>query len=202
MKEALPQNRVQEGTSSATIIEQRLVYDRWSRISEVVVRQPNGAHEKRVIEDHGCAAAVLLYDPERRTALLVRQPRAPVMLEEEAELLEAVAGRMEDKAGGATARAEALEEAGVRVREIEHVATLWTMPAVSTERLALFLAPYSQADQVAEGGGAQGENECITVHEVGLSELRNMMLRNQLSDGKTFTLVQALMLRRPELFEC
>jgi nudix-type nucleoside diphosphatase (YffH/AdpP family) len=184
----------------AQIIGQTLVYERWSRISDVVLQMPNGAREARVVEDHGCAAAVLLYDPARRMALLLRQPRAPVMLAHAADLLEVVAGRIEGHSSAATARTEALEEAGVRIRELEHVATLWTMPAVSTERLALYLAAYCPADRITAGGGAADENECITLEEIALCELRAMMVRQELTDGKTFTLVQALLLRRPELF--
>jgi len=183
------------------IIERRLVYDRWSRFSEVKVRMPNGAVETRIVEDHGCAAAVLLYDPDRRVALLVRQPRAPVMAMEEEPVLEVVAGRLDAKSAEETARAEAWEEAGVRVGTLDHVATLWSMPAVSTERIHLFLAAYAQADHVGEGGGADDENEGITVEEVSLSRLRAMAASGELSDAKTFTLAQALMLRRPDLFD-
>lgn len=183
------------------IIERRIVYDRWSRISEVKLRMPNGGVETRVVEDHGCAAAVLLYDPERRVALLVRQPRAPVIDMGEAPVLEVVAGRQDAKSGEDTARAEAWEEAGVRVGALEHVATLWSMPAVSTERIHLYLAAYTKADQVGEGGGADDENEGITVEEISLAQLRDMAASGDLSDAKTFTLAQALMLRRPDLFD-
>jgi nudix-type nucleoside diphosphatase (YffH/AdpP family) len=184
----------------AEIIERKVVYDRWSRITDVLLRMPNGAIERRVVEDHGRAAAVLLYDPERKVALLVRQPRAPVIEMVGEALLEVVAGRLDGKSGAATARAEAAEEAGVRIAALEHVASLWTMPAVSTERLELYLAAFTQADRVAEGGGAADENECIVVEEVPLARLRDMMANGELRDGKTFTLVQALMLRRPDLF--
>jgi nudix-type nucleoside diphosphatase (YffH/AdpP family) len=184
----------------AQIIERRLVYDRWSRISEVVLRMPNGAFEKRVVEDHGSAAAVLLYDAGRRVALLLRQPRAPVIAAQAADLLEVVAGRLDGKTGEATVRAEALEEVGVRVEAAEHVATLWTMPAVSTERLGLYLAAYCEEDRIAPGGGAEDENECITAEEVPLGRLWEMAEEGTLTDAKTFTLVQALRLRHPRLF--
>jgi nudix-type nucleoside diphosphatase (YffH/AdpP family) len=184
----------------ATILSQREVYNRWSVVTEVELRVPNGAIEIRVIEDHGPAAAVLLYDPERRVALLVEQPRAPVILLGDAPLLEAVAGRVEKGDSAQTARAEAMEEAGVRIGALHKVATVWAMPSVSTERMDLFLASYSQADRIGPGGGAETENECITLHEIALADLWEMVRAGGLHDGKTLTLVQALRLERPDLF--
>jgi nudix-type nucleoside diphosphatase (YffH/AdpP family) len=144
---------------------------------------------------------VFLYDPERRTALLVRQPRAPcIEVQEDGNLLEAVAGSLDGKSPEATARAEALEEAGVELSAIEHVATIWTMPAVSTERMYLFIAPYTPASRVTRGGGAVDENECIVVEEVPLAQLRLMADAGELTDGKTYTLLQALRLKEPALF--
>lgn len=184
----------------AEIIERRTVHDRWSRISDVRLRMPNGAVESRIVEDHGDAAAVLLYDAERRVAMMLRQPRAPVLEKAALPLLEVVAGRVEGTDPEATARAEAWEEAGITVGALEHVATLWPMPAVSTERLHLYLAAYTAADRTGPGGGADDENECITLEEVPLPRLRDLAAAGGLDDGKTFTLLQALVLRRPDLF--
>lgn len=189
-----------DGPMNAKIIQNRIVYDRWSVISEAMVRLPNGAIETRVIEDHGCAAAVLLYDPSRKVALLIRQPRAPVLQVGKAALLEVVAGRLDGKSPEETARAEAMEEAGVAIGVARHVATLWPMPAISTERISLFLAEYSAADRIAGGGGAADENECIDVVEVPLAELWRDLKEGRVEDGKTFTLLQSLMLESPELF--
>lgn len=183
------------------IVERTVVHDRWSRLTDAKVRLPNGVIEPRVIEDHGNATTVLLYNPDRRVALLIRQPRAPVLEVGAEMMLETVAGRRDGKSDEDTARAEALEEAGIRVRELEWVARLWPMPAVSTEQIDLFLAAYSDEDRVGSGGGAEDENECIEIHEVPLGDLRRMVLSGELVDGKAFTLAQALMLRRPELFE-
>lgn len=57
-----------------------------------------------------------------------------------------------------------------------------------------------EAARVAEGGGADGEFEQITVHEVELDDLRAMVLAGALIDAKTLVLAQALLLRRPGLW--
>jgi hypothetical protein len=65
----------------------------------------------------------------------------------------------------------------------------------------LYLAPYSRDDRVAQGGGAKGEHENITVLELPLHELAAMANSGALADMKTFALLQTLRLRRPELFD-
>ena len=127
-------------------------YEGWGRYLIATIRQPDGSVIRREVEDHGTAAAVLPYNGERRTAILVRQFRAPVFVaERHDEMLEAIAGTMEDPDAETCARREAMEEAGLRLGPLEHVVTGWAMPGISTERAALYLAPYRQSDRVAAG---------------------------------------------------
>ncbi len=179
----------------------RTVYERWTRFLVATVRGRDGTKLERVILDHGLSATVLPYDPERRVAMLVVQARVPVIYTgEHGEILEAIAGRVEQEDAGASARREAMEEAGLRLDALDHVATVWASPGISTERIALYLAPYGQADRVAEGGGAADEHEHITLRELPLRELRALALAGRITDLKTLALVQALELRHPDLF--
>ncbi|MFY9627620.1 MAG: NUDIX hydrolase, partial [Methylocystis sp.] len=75
-----------------------------------------------------------------------------------------------------------------------------SMPGISTERMTLFLAAYVQADRVAAGGGIAAEQENITVVEMELGKLAEMMDAGEVVDMKTLALVQALKIRHPELF--
>jgi nudix-type nucleoside diphosphatase (YffH/AdpP family) len=184
----------------AQIVARRLVYDGWYRFWRLEVRLPDGMVVERHLLDNGQAVAVLPYDPVRRVCLLVSQPRAAVLAAGEPPLLEAIAGGLDGVAPEERIREEALEEGGLRLSALEPVANIWPIPPVSTERVALFLAEYDAADRVGEGGGAEGEFEAITVHEIGLDALRAMVLAGDLTDAKTLVLAQALMLRRGELF--
>lgn len=162
---------------------------------------PDGAPIVREIEHHGRAACVLPYDPDRRTALLVNQPRAPVIWAGgPPALLEAPAGLVADEDPEETAVREALEECGVALRRLEAVGSPFSCPGVSSERVDLYLAAYSAADRAGPGGGAPGEDEQITVEEVPLALLWTWVEQRRIEDLKTLALVFALRIRRPELF--
>lgn len=173
----------------------------WSTFSVAHVRLPGGEIIQREIEDHGSAVAVLPYDPVRRTAILVEQFRpAPFLIAGQARTLEAIAGVIEEAEAQAAARREALEEGGLALHSLACVATAWTMPGISTERLTLYLAEYRPEDRVALGGGVASEHEDITVVEMSLDQLAARMAAGDIVDLKTLTLTQALQLRRPDLF--
>jgi nudix-type nucleoside diphosphatase (YffH/AdpP family) len=186
---------------SAKILAKRTAHEGWMKIVIATVEQADGSRFEREIEVHGDAVAVLPYDAARRTAMLVRILRAPVLLAAgQAELLEAPAGMVDEKDPADTVRREALEEVGVRLDALEHVATTWSTPGVSSERISLYLAPYSAADRLTEGGGVAEENEGISVVEMPLLELWSLAERRGLADLKTLALLFALRLRHPELF--
>jgi nudix-type nucleoside diphosphatase (YffH/AdpP family) len=184
------------------IVEVTTLHEGWGRLLKLTIELPDARRMTREVEDHGAAVAVLPYDPARRTAILVRQFRPPVFHAAAVpDLLEAPAGMLDEDDPAACARREALEEIGLRLGALEPVGAAWSTPGVSTERIHLFLAPYAPADRVGEGGGLAEEHEDIAVLEVALGDLAAMADRGEISDLKTFALVQTLRLRRPELFQ-
>lgn len=186
----------------ARILRTRTLYGGWTEILGVRLQLDDGCEVGREVEDHGNAVAVLPYDPFRRTAILVKLLRPPVLITEgRADLLECPAGMIEDEDPADTAKREALEETGLSLRELEHAGRVWSSPGVSTERLDLYLASYSADDRVGRGGGAAGEHENIQVTEISLVALRRMIEAKQIEDLKTLALVALLMLSRPHLFD-
>ena len=179
----------------------RTVHEGWGRFGVARLRLADGTEIEREVEDHGDAVAVLPFDPERREALLVRQLRVPALVAAGLfTTVEAPAGRLEGSDPAACAAREAMEECGVVLGRLELVTTAWAMPAVSTERIHLFLAPYRAADRVAPGGGLADEGERIVVETVSLDELACRADGGTLTDMKTMMLVLALRHRRPDLF--
>lgn len=184
------------------ILDQQVIYNGWGRFLLLTVRLDNGAVVKRQMEDHGQAASVLPYDAERRVALLARLPRpGPLFCGEAADIMESCAGMIDPgETPEIAARREALEELGVRLGDLEPVSRAWTAPGVSSESVALYLAPYGLSDRIEAGGGAEGEDEQIEVLELPLRELARQADAGKVRDLKTLAMIMTLRVRRPDLF--
>lgn len=183
------------------ILNVRTVHEGWSRFGVAIVRLADGTVVEREIEDHGDSVGVLPYDPERRTATLVRELRVPVLHREgRTAQLEAPAGLIDDGSPEDNARREVLEETGLRLGHLESLGRSYSCAGISTECIYLFLAPYGAADRAGPGGGAEGEHENIRVVEMPLGELARMADAGEILDLKTLTLVMALRVRQPGLF--
>ena len=177
------------------------LYQGYVTILLATLAGPDGETFRREIEHHGRAACVLPYDPERKTAVMINLPRAPVIWAGgPPALLEAPAGMVEDEDPEETVIREAMEECGVVLARLEAVGSPFSCPGVSSERVDLFLAAYSAADRTGEGGGVEGENELITVEEVPLALLWTWVEQRRIEDLKSLALILALRVRRPELF--
>jgi nudix-type nucleoside diphosphatase (YffH/AdpP family) len=161
----------------------------------------DGKTREHMMQEQRDGACVLPYDPVNKTAVLVRQERVSVAFVGRSErLTEVPAGGVEDEDDEVCAKREALEEAGLRLRDIEFVARLWPDPGCLSTRISVYLAEISPEDRVADGGGLQQENEFIEVVELPLSDLARMTDAGEISDMKSFAAVQTLRLRRPDLF--
>lgn len=184
------------------IIGSKIVYDGWLKVVRLLVRTRSGAEVEREVVDRGNAASVLPYDPARMVALVVRQPRKAVTyVGGPATLIEAPAGKVDPGESPETcARREALEEVGVRLTLLEPVVSAWPSPGAWCEKIDLYLAPYATGDKLHAGGGVASEHEDIDVLELPLAELWRALEHGEIPDMKTVVLLQALKLRRPELF--
>ncbi len=162
------------------IVETKIVHAGWTKLLIATVQLPDGHSFKREIEDHGEAICVLPYHPGRKTAVLVRQPRIPLLyVAQQEQSLEAVAGVIEEKDPDVTVHREVMEEAKLKLDSIEHVFTAWTMPGISTERMHFYLAQYSGAARPETEGGADEDEDTVAI-EFPLAELARMADANEL----------------------
>jgi nudix-type nucleoside diphosphatase (YffH/AdpP family) len=182
------------------ILDVRPVYKGWATISVATVER-DGQTFARMMEDHGAAVCALAVDRARKVAMMVLQFRAPVAaMSGETELLECPAGLFNAETAVQAVHRELMEETGLDIARVERVASVWTMPGISTERMHLFFAWYSERDRKGKGGGKASEHEDITTREVPLVELAAMADDGRIADMKTLLLVQTLRLREPGLF--
>jgi len=184
------------------IVETRLAYDGYAKLTVLTLSDGGAETYRREVVSYGQSACVLPYDPERKVALVVRLPRAPLLLAGVTDnLIEAPAGMIDPgESAEDCVRREAMEEVGVELGALEPVACCWPSPGVLAERTHLFLASYGVASRVGKGGGLAGEHEDIAVQETPLADLWSACERSALHDLKTLTLVLALRVRYPSVF--
>lgn len=147
--------------------------------------------QQRETIDHGDAAAVLLYDPRRRTVVLLRQLRVPGFVNGcDALMVEVPAGLLDGHTPAECARAEAEQESGYRVRDPQPVFDAFMSPGTLTERVHGFVAEYDENDRIAQGGGLEHEGEDIEVFELPFDEAMGMVADGRIRDAKTIMLLQ------------
>ncbi|RTR40675.1 ADP-ribose diphosphatase [Shewanella canadensis] len=125
----------------------------------------------REVFERGDAVIVLPYDPITDQVILIEQIRIPVLRSTKTPwLLELVAGMIEPGESSLdVASRELMEEAGIKAKRIEEIATYFSSPGGSSEKLDFFWAEVDAS--LAEGvHGVCDEHEDILVHVMGREE--------------------------------
>lgn len=148
--------------------------------------------QTREAYDRGNGAAILLYNKEKRSVILTRQFRLPSFVNGNTNgmLIEACAGLLDKDNPEACIRREAEEETGYQPGEVTKIMEAYMSPGSVTEMLHFFVAPYTAAMKVAEGGGVAHEQESIQVLEVSFDDALQMMKDGRIKDAKTIMLLQ------------
>lgn len=183
-------------TGKVDIVSEKLLYHGWSKLKEYTIdyRFANGEKARllREIYNSGDGAAVLLYNPEKKTVLLVRQFRLAAFVNGHPDgfLLECCAGMLDENSPEETIMKEIEEETGYRVPAIQKVGSVYATPGAHMEKIYLYLAPYSDAMKVNPGGGNREEHEEIELVEWTFTACLNAVEQGLLEDAKTLMLVQ------------
>ena len=81
--------------------------------------------------------------------------------------------------------AEAMEEVGYRMGEVEHVATYFASPGGASERVSVYFAAVRPEDRVeGQGGGLVSEHEDIRIVRTPLAAFFDGLDRGAYSDAK------------------
>src|SRR5256885_16160079 len=145
-------------------------------------RRANGEWQTQHREtyDPGNAAALLPYDLERCSVLLVRQFRyAAYVNGYDGLLIETVAGKLDNESPQVRIRAEAEEEIGYRLGEIKKVFEAFMSPGSVSEKIHFFVAEYQPKMRIGSGGGLPAEGEAIEPLELPLHQPRT-----RIGDGR------------------
>ncbi len=182
-------------------IREQLLSDNWFTLKkytfELLRRDGSWQEQNREAYDRGNGAVVLLYHKARKTVVLTRQFRFPVFVNGHSGfLIEATAGLLDNASPEARIIAEAEEETGFRITQIEKVFESYMSPGSVTEKLFFFIAEYSDDDRQGIGGGVAEEGEDIEVLEWPFERALQAIRDGEIMDAKTIMLIQHLALSR------
>ncbi|MHB2149110.1 NUDIX domain-containing protein [Calditrichota bacterium LG25] len=146
---------------------------------------------RRLNLERGQAVAVLIHLTDRDSLVLIRQFRYAVYeAGEDGWIDEIVAGVLDDESPEACARRECLEEAGYQLERLEHMATIYVSPGITTERIHIFIGYTDSTKRINDGGGLESENEDIQVVEWTREEAFKKLMNKEIEDGKTLLAIQ------------
>lgn len=149
--------------------------------------------ETREVYHNAGGAAVLLYNPDKRTVLLTRQFRIGARLAgHDGYMIEVPAGMLDDANPGERARAELCEETGFRGNRLRKVIEFFPNPSSLSETVHGYLGEYGELDRRGAGGGEQDEGEDIEVLEMDVMEAFRRVKEGGINDAKTVILLQFL----------
>jgi nudix-type nucleoside diphosphatase (YffH/AdpP family) len=181
-------------TEHVEVLKTEVLSDNWYVLRKVTfrLRKRDGSWETQSREayDRGNGATILLYDRARRTVVLTRQFRLPTYVNGNPSgmLIEACAGLLDAEAPETCIAREAFEETGYEIRNARKVMQAYMSPGSVTEILHFFVAEYSRAQRVNDGGGV--EEEDIEVMELSFDDALGRIASGEIRDGKTIMLLQ------------
>jgi len=182
------------------IINSEILSDNWYILKKITYSysKKDGRSKTQVREayDRGNGATILLFNADRKTVILTRQFRLPTFINgnESGMMIESCAGLLDENNPEDCIIKETEEETGYRVKNVHRIFDVYMSPGAVTERVYFYIAEYSEAMKVTDGGGAENEEENIDVLEMNIDNALKMVDNGEIKDGKTIILLQYIKL--------
>ncbi|MBI6136805.1 NUDIX domain-containing protein [Serratia plymuthica] len=183
------------------IVETRVLSDDWYLLKKTTFdflrRDGVWQRQNRETYDRGDGATILLFNRQVQKVVLTRQFRFPVFVNgHDGMLIEAAAGLLDNASPEERIRAEAEEETGYRVQNVQKVFEAYMSPGSVTEKLHFFVGEYDADSRVSGGGGVEAEGEDLEVIEMPLADALHAIRQGIIVDAKTIMLLQFVALNR------
>ena len=190
-----------EQNSHVKIIAREILSSSWYTLRKITYeylkKDGSWQSQSREAYDRGNGAVILLYNVLLKTVILTRQFRMPTFINGNSSgmLIEACAGLLDKDNAEDCIKRETEEETGYKISAVKKVMEVYMSPGSVTEMLHFFIAEYSHAMKVTEGGGIAHEQEEIDVLELPMEQAMQMIEAGEIKDAKTILLLQYLRLK-------
>lgn len=196
-----------EGADRLELLSRNEPYSRFFSVEELVMRQRRHRGDwspemLRAVFVSGDAAVVLPYDPARDRVLLIDQLRAGPVARGDLQpwFYETVAGRVDPGESPETAALrEAMEEAGLPIRQLVPGPHNYPSPGILAEFLYIYVGIADLPDDAAGYGGLDSEDEDIRSFILPRAELTRMAMAGEIRNGPLLSLALWLELNHARL---
>jgi nudix-type nucleoside diphosphatase (YffH/AdpP family) len=176
---------------------QKRLLDDFFKVDELIVSHERydgsmSGDERRLVFARGDAVAVLLFDADARSVVLVEQFRAPTLIAHRRDdctsadgwIVELVAGMIDkDETAEQAAVREVFEETGYRIGNPRLIGKFFSSPGGSDERFFLYFARVEEGQRQGNGGGIVGEED-IKVFHLRVDDLFAKLTQGAICDPK------------------
>lgn len=188
------------------ILHRETLFQGYFRVDRFHLRQElyaggwSAPFSREVFDGSKKAAAVLLFDPEQDKIVMIEQFRAgPMATGDDPFLIELVAGVIEPgETPEATARREAMEEAGCDVTELQKIHAYYPSPGCLSEFTTVFIGRTVAPENGAIRGLA-AEGEDIRVLTLDAAQALSMLYMGDLRDAASIVALQWFSLNHTDL---
>lgn len=179
--------------------EETSIYEGYLYLRKATYLQPgvNRDPVEKTIEyfGRGDSVAALVFDSDKKQFVLVRQFRYPAR-KDGGNILEIVAGGIEDESPEDSIKREILEEIGYKVEKLSLISKMYVSPGRTDERLFLYFCEVDDSMKVEAGGGLLSENEDIEIIYLSVQEAKTMLNNQEFIDAKTILSLQYYFLNK------
>ena len=175
------------------IQREEILSNNWYTLKKITfdITKKNGVTltQSREAYDRGNGATILLYNTKQNTVILTKQFRLPTYINGNSDgmLIEACAGLLDLDNAEVAIKRETEEETGYKISNVTKIFEAYMSPGSVTEILHFFVAEYSKAEKINDGGGLDDED--IEVLELTFASAYGMIATGEIKDGKTIMLL-------------
>jgi nudix-type nucleoside diphosphatase (YffH/AdpP family) len=177
-------------------ITTKVLSNNWYTLNKVnfdyQLRSGRWVRQSRESYDRGNGAAILLYNTDKNSVILIRQLRMPTYFNgnESGMIIEVCAGLLDGDDPITCIIKETEEETGYRIPSAKKIFESYMSPGAVTEIIHFFIGEYDPSMKVSYGGGLDSEHEDIEILELDFQEALKMIKSGEIKDAKTIMLLQ------------
>ncbi|MES2139707.1 MAG: NUDIX hydrolase [Bacteroidota bacterium] len=171
------------------ILKENIIFNDLLIIEKAEISDEHDNNFSRLRLKRQDASAVLILNTETDKIILTKQFRYAISSKIKEQILEIVAGKIDEgeKPLQAAIR-EVEEEVGYRIKpeNIQLLVSCFASPGYSSECFYIYYATVTNVDKISEGGGLETENEYISVVELSSVEFKSLIKTGNIKDAKTY----------------